>query len=138
MGPQQAHRQQKLFDMSLFVKPGEWKCDACLVRNAQDVDKFASCETPKSAIASPATRASSLGGVAGNSSSSTQAFVFGAPTGTTYAGHTAAPTPPASTTTFDVGFGSSPGALLSDTLASGRISDSRGARAFSPSNPNLA
>ena len=39
MGPQQAHRQQKGFDLSLFVKPGEWKCDACLVRNVQDVDQ---------------------------------------------------------------------------------------------------
>ena len=128
----------KGFDMSLFVKPGEWKCDACLVRNAQDVDKCASCETPKSAIASAATRASSLVGVAGNSSSPTQAFVFGGPTGTTYAGHTAAPTPSVSTTTFDFGFGSSPGAPLSDTLPSGRISDSRGARVSSPSNPDLA
>ena len=37
----------KGFDMSLFRKPGEWKCEACLVKNPPGGDKCLSCETPK-------------------------------------------------------------------------------------------
>ena len=58
----------------------------------------------------------------------------GAPTGTTDTDHTATRTTAARATTFRDVFGSSPGATLSDALASGWISGSRGARAFSPSN----
>ena len=35
------------FDMSLFIKPGEWKSEACLVKNPPGGDKCLSCETPK-------------------------------------------------------------------------------------------
>ena len=37
----------KGFDMSLFQKPGEWKCETCLVKNPPGGDKCVSCETPK-------------------------------------------------------------------------------------------
>ena len=37
----------KDFDMSLFRKPGEWKCEACLVKNPSGGDKCLSCEIPK-------------------------------------------------------------------------------------------
>ncbi|CAM9723815.1 unnamed protein product, partial [Choristocarpus tenellus] len=36
------------FDMSKFRKPGEWKCQACLVKNGLETSKCLSCETPKS------------------------------------------------------------------------------------------
>ncbi|CAM9804158.1 unnamed protein product [Scytosiphon promiscuus] len=32
----------KGFDMSMFSKPGQWKCESCLVRNAPGTDKCAS------------------------------------------------------------------------------------------------
>ena len=37
----------KGFDMSLFQKPGEWKCETCLVKNPPGGDKCVSCETRK-------------------------------------------------------------------------------------------
>ncbi|CAM9686564.1 unnamed protein product, partial [Ascophyllum nodosum] len=41
------------FDMSKFVKPEEWKCEACCVRNhPPSAAKCLSCETPKSGGAS--------------------------------------------------------------------------------------
>ena len=38
----------KGFDMSLFQKPGEWKCETCLVKNPPGGDQCVSCETPNS------------------------------------------------------------------------------------------
>ncbi|CAN0490095.1 unnamed protein product, partial [Scytosiphon promiscuus] len=35
------------FDMSKFRKPGEWKCQSCLVMNPPGGVKCLSCETPK-------------------------------------------------------------------------------------------
>lgn len=32
------------FDMSLFAKPGEWRCDCCMVRNPATVDQCVACE----------------------------------------------------------------------------------------------
>ena len=69
------------FDMSKFVKPGEWKCEACCVRNPPSAAKCLSCETPKSGGASAwSTGKSAIGGRAGNPSAPAPgAFLFSAP-----------------------------------------------------------
>lgn len=51
------------FDMSKFSKPGEWKCDACFVRNGPEQDKCASCETPRSGGVNKAGMGANGGGV---------------------------------------------------------------------------
>ncbi|CAN0047355.1 unnamed protein product, partial [Choristocarpus tenellus] len=35
------------FDMSKFRKPGEWKCEACYVKNGPEDVKCLSCGTPR-------------------------------------------------------------------------------------------
>ena len=68
--------------MSKFVKPEEWKCEACCVRNhPPSAAKCLSCETPKSGGASAwSTGKSAIGGRAGNPSAPAPgAFLFSAP-----------------------------------------------------------
>eukprot|EP00752_Nemacystus_decipiens_P015786 g14096.t1 len=64
-------------DMSMFRKPGEWKCEACLVRNDTGTTKCASCETPKPGAGGESASAGSGGVVGGASACSTPSFTFG-------------------------------------------------------------
>ncbi|CAM9341757.1 unnamed protein product, partial [Ascophyllum nodosum] len=56
----------KGFDMSLFQKPGEWKCETCLVKNPPGGDKCVSCETSKPGGATAASGSESSGFFAGS------------------------------------------------------------------------
>lgn len=65
------------FDMSMFKKPGEWKCDACLVRNDPGTTKCASCETPKPGAGGDSASTGSGGILGGAGASATPSFTFG-------------------------------------------------------------
>lgn len=79
------------FDMSKFSKPGEWKCEACFVKNPPGGDKCLSCETPKpgGSGAGQGGSAPSSGGLLPNVSSSSTRFTFGVQPGTAATGNAA-------------------------------------------------
>lgn len=69
------------FDMSKFKKPGEWKCEACLVMNPPGGNKCLSCETTKAGDGGSATGQSGVsaapGGLLLGGTSSSHTFTFG-------------------------------------------------------------
>lgn len=79
------------FDMSKFSKPGEWKCEACFVKNPPGGDKCLSCETlkPGGSGAGQGGSAPSSGGLLPNVSSSSTRFTFGVQPGTASTGNAA-------------------------------------------------
>lgn len=90
------------FDMSMFSKPGEWKCGACLVKNPPGGDKCLSCETPKpggggGGDGQGGSAPSSGGGLLSSSglSSSSTRFTFGAQPGGGAVGASSAAAPAA-------------------------------------------
>ncbi|CAM9748186.1 unnamed protein product, partial [Discosporangium mesarthrocarpum] len=90
------------FDMSRFQKPGEWKCEACLVRNGAEHPRCQACETPNpgAAVAGAGGLADGKGAKAGTSdvfggvaASSTGGFSFGVAPASAPAASAPAPAP---------------------------------------------
>lgn len=98
------------FDMTKFRKPGEWKCEACFVKNPPGSNKCLSCETVKpgaSAAAPAAGGGSAFGGAGGGASGAAPSFTFGGQP---------AVTPAVSTASFSASaFGAVPTAALAGT-----------------------